>query len=95
MGFQRHDITAEPLSAHRLFETQDIDLAREFVTQKFCDHALMPGQAHHSFHTRHNHVAGRSVSLNYLRYSSEVRIDPGELDRFYLVQLPLQRHGNL
>ncbi|WP_157021065.1 helix-turn-helix domain-containing protein [Parasedimentitalea huanghaiensis] len=85
------DVSAEPLRAHRLFQTQDIDLARQFVTQKFCDHDLVPTSSHHCFDTRHNHVAGQMLSLNYLKYSSEVSINPGELDRFYLIQVPI--HG--
>lgn len=95
MAHTARDISAEPLSAHRLFQTQDIDLAREFVTQKFCDHELVPGSFHQTFDTRHNHVAGHTVSLNYLSYSSEVSINPGELDRFYLIQVPIRGHAQV
>lgn len=90
MSLQTQDITPEPLSAHRLFQTSDIDEARQIVAQKFCAHRLTPGRAHRQFETRHNRVAGKSLSLNYLRYSAEVTIDPGELGRFYLIQIPLQ-----
>lgn len=79
----------EPLSAHPLFKTQDIDDARHRVAGKFCAHDLTPGPQHRRFEARHNHVAGQSLSLNYLSYGCEVAINPGELDRFYLIQLPL------
>ncbi len=88
----------EPLAAFRLFETGDLDDAREFVGRTFCPHRLdlsAPGQR---LNTAHNHVRGRSLSLNFLRYGAEVNIEPGELTHFYLIQIPLQgaaaiRHG--
>ncbi|MFK7880644.1 hypothetical protein [Roseobacter sp.] len=38
---------------------------------------------------RHNHVAGEHVSINYLHYGTDVEIDPGMLEDFYLLQVPL------
>ncbi len=81
---------AEPLSAHRLFQTRDIETAREEVARKFCDHELIPGKTYNNFEVCHNHAQGLSLSLNYLRYGSDVHINPGELSQFYLVQVPLQ-----
>ncbi len=82
--------TSEPLRAHRLFQTRDIDLARRNVARKFCSHELLPGSSHRDFETCHNHVAGGMLSLNYLRYGCDISINPGELGDFYLVQLPLR-----
>lgn len=82
--------SSEPLSAHPLFHTGDIDRARVNVARKFCAHDLTPGRGHHGFEARHNHVAGHSLSLNYLSYGCEVSINPGELEHFYLIQLPLE-----
>lgn len=83
-------IQAEPLSAHRLFRTTDIDIARKTVAGKFCSHDLIPGAGHKQFEVCHNYAEGQSLSLNYLRYGSDVTINPGELTGFYLVQVPLR-----
>lgn len=80
---------AELLSAHRLFQTTDVDAARAAVAQKFCAHDLLPGSNHRQFDVCHNHVAGAGLSLNYLRYGCDVKINPGELTHFYLIQIPL------
>lgn len=85
-----HANTPEPLNAHRLFQTTDVDLARATVAQKFCDHELTPGSAHKDFAAHHNYVAGKNLSLNYMRYGCDVTINPGELTNFYLVQIPLR-----
>ena len=81
--------TSEPLQSHRLFKTQDVDEARHIVGGHFCSHKLIPGSLHKDFEACHNRAAGNMLSLNYLRYTSETVIKPGELDQFYLVQLPL------
>ncbi|KIC10307.1 AraC family transcriptional regulator [Leisingera sp. ANG-M1] len=79
----------EPLRAWRQFHSRDVDETRALVARKFCDHRLQPKGQAGSFATRYNHVGGRNLSLNYLSYGSAVQIDPGELQDFYLVQLPL------
>jgi len=81
--------TDEPLSAHRLFHTREIEHARHVVSQKFCAHKLTPGATHRHFDTCHNHAAGLSLSLNYLHYGCDISIDPGELGEFYLIQIPI------
>lgn len=81
--------SCEYLGAHRLFETQSVEEAREAVAQKFCDHRLELNNGSKGVAVRHNHVAGCATSLNYLTYGSDVMIDPGALQSFYLVQVPL------
>ncbi len=93
MACQNHNISVDPLNTHHLFRTRDIDEARHVVSAKFCDHKLIPGDTPEAFETCHNRASGRSLSLNFLRYSSEVAIDPGELTDFYLVQIPLRGHA--
>lgn len=90
MSYANHETMPEPLNAHRLFQTTDVDLARATVARKFCDHELTPGVTHRDFAANHNHVAGKTLSLNYMRYGCDVTINPGELTNFYLVQLPLR-----
>lgn len=78
-----------PLSKHRLFHTQDVDEARARVAEVYCDHKLHVAKAKR-VDACHNHVALGSVSLNYMQYGADVHIEPGYLDSFYLLQLPLQ-----
>lgn len=79
----------EPLRAWRQFEGHDFDQVRALVAGKFCDHSLRPLGAPQNTSMRYNHVRGQALSLNYLSYGSAVEINPGELQDFYLVQLPV------
>jgi AraC-like DNA-binding protein len=87
-----------PLDTYRLFESTDLDEAREMVARTFCDHRLSQVRSGDRFDARHNHVAGNCFSLNYIRYGADVEIEPGELGSFYLIQIPIRgaatiRHG--
>lgn len=79
----------EPLRAWRQFHSRDIDEVRALVARKFCDHRLQPEGPSRGTGARYNHVRGQALSLNFLSYGSAVQIDPGELQDFYLVQMPL------
>lgn len=80
---------SEYLMNHPLLRTDDLDEARQRVTEKFCDHRLHRSSRFDHLAVVHNHVAGRHVSINYLHYGADVRIDPGMLQDFYLLQVPL------
>lgn len=81
----------EPLAAFRLFGTRQVDVARDVIGRTFCPHRLEPScHTLARFETRHNHVAGNFLTLNHLGYGGQVEIDPGLLDHFYLVQIPLE-----
>lgn len=89
---------AQPARAARLAGfsrvfTTDLDEAAESIGRIFCPHALDPLQ--HSwpdFHALHNCAAFDGFSVNYVSYGGSVAIDPGCLDRFFLLQIPL--HGS-
>ncbi len=83
--------TAEPLAHRRLFHTGDLDQARAIVAGKFCDHRLDIAATPNRFDACHHRAEGRAASLNYIRYGADVKINPGELGSFYLIQIPL--HG--
>jgi AraC-like DNA-binding protein len=78
-----------PLSGHVLFQSSDLDFARERVAQKFCRHRLDLIGERTAFCATHNHVAGGMISLNYISYGADVLIDPRELGDFYLIQMPI------
>lgn len=79
----------EPLSKRRLFQTAQLDEARAIVAEKFCDHRLNIESDAAMFDACHHRAEGRAASLNYIRYGADVRIEPGELGSFYLIQIPL------
>ena len=78
-----------PLRSHALFETDNLDCAREKVAQKFCNHRLDIIGNGSSFHAAHHYAPGAMISLNYIAYGADVLIDPDELDNFYLIQIPI------
>lgn len=78
-----------PLSSHVLFQSDDLDCARERVAQKFCRHRLDIIGNRRAFRAAHHHAAGDMISLNYISYGADVLIDPGELEDFYLIQIPV------
>ncbi|MCV2892769.1 AraC family transcriptional regulator [Lentibacter sp. XHP0401] len=89
---------AIPLSDHELFSSCDLDEARERVAQIYCPHRLET-MGDETFLARHNHVRGHKISINYMEYGARTRIVPGELERFFLLQIPLLgtaqiRNGN-
>lgn len=76
------------LTEHPLFATTDLDDARESVARVFCPHRLEISRARH-IDAVHNRVDFKGFSLNYLQYGADVEIEPGSLERFYLLQIPL------
>ena len=80
---------AELLKEHNLFRTTHLDEARSEVARDFCPHSLTTTNREEKLKTVHNRITLGDVTLNYLDYGAEVRITPGELNSFYLVQIPL------
>lgn len=79
----------EPLARYNLFRTADLDEAREQVARVFCPHRLKITGERGRFRTVQNHVDTGLLSLSYIGYGADVEIEPGELDTFYLIQIPL------
>ncbi|MCI5076064.1 AraC family transcriptional regulator [Oricola sp.] len=98
MQFRRETIdgsvhpAGSPLAGHPLFASNDLDEAREKVARVFCPHKLdVVGKG--NLRAEHNRVPGENLSLNYLEYGAKTLISPGELQSFYLVQIPLNGHA--
>jgi len=83
-------LSAAPrLAAYGRVATHDVDEAAEQIGRIFCPHGLQPKAATaRDFLALHNCAAFDGFSINYVAYGGEVMIDPGCLDRFFLVQLP-------
>ncbi|WP_407187932.1 AraC family transcriptional regulator [Bradyrhizobium centrosematis] len=81
---------AERLADFARVTTDDVDEAAEAIGRIFCPHDLKPAQARAAgFSARHNCAAFDGFSINYVAYGGSVCIDPGCLERFFLVQVPL------
>jgi AraC-like DNA-binding protein len=80
-----------PLSRFAAVDTRSPDAAREAIGRIFCPHFLNPvGRNTEAFHARHHTALQTDYSVNFVAYGSTVDIDPGELSRFFLLQLPLK-----
>lgn len=84
-----------PLRRFELASSADVDNARSTVAEAFCRHQLSPIDTSDGFAAQFNGVQLGSVGLYYLDYGSTVRIDPRELDDFYLVQIPLAGYASI
>jgi len=81
--------SALPLARYTVFATDDLDEARDRVARIFCPHVLALEGRGARLAARHHHAPLGAVSLNYVDYGGPVTIEPGALDRFFLVQIPL------
>jgi AraC-like DNA-binding protein len=84
------------LAAYSRVHTTDVDEAAEAIGRIFCPHALDPLE--HSwpdFHALHNCAGFDGLSVNYVAYGGSVSIDPGCLDRFFLLQLPIRGRAKI
>ena len=70
--------------------TACVDDAADAIGRIFCPHELKPvGRSDAEFYAQHNCAAFEGFSINYVAYGGSVSIDPGCLDGFFLLQLPL------
>ena len=71
--------------------TTSVDAAADQIGRIFCPHELEPLRAASpGFFARHNCADFDGFSINYVAYGGSVVIDPGCLERFFLVQIPLR-----
>ncbi|KJC45041.1 transcriptional regulator [Bradyrhizobium sp. LTSP885] len=73
--------------------TTRVDDAAEAIGRIFCPHHLTPVErSERDFFALHNCADFDGFSVNYVAYGGSVSINPGCLDRFFLLQMPL--HGS-
>lgn len=78
------------LLAPPLFESQDPDQTRDFVSRIFCAHRFDVLDNRYPFYTAVTHVQIGRISINSFSYGANVSIDPGHLEDFYLLQMVLE-----
>jgi AraC-like DNA-binding protein len=70
--------------------TTDLDEAREEVARAFCPHRLELLDPARGLDAIHNSAPVGSASFSFLRYGGPVRVTPGRLGTFFLVNIPLR-----
>ena len=75
-----------------LLQSSDLEEVRAGVGRIFRPHGLELAAGSRSLLGRMHHARCGDLSLNLLDYGSEVTIDPGRLESFFLLQIPV--HGN-
>ncbi len=78
------------LAAFSRVSTDSIDDAMDGIGRIFCPHDLSPvHRTSADFYAQHNTAAFDGVSVNYVSYGGSVAIDPGCLESFFLLQIPI------
>jgi AraC-like DNA-binding protein len=86
----QHDPTAR-LAAFNRVSTDSVDAAADAVGRIFCPHRLTPEhRTSPDFFALHNSAVFGGFSVNYVAYGGSVSIDPGCLERFFLLQIPVR-----
>lgn len=78
-----------------LFHTNDLDEAREKVADIYRPHKLDFKRANKKLDTSFYHIPLVKTSINWLGYGSDMVVNPGELEDFFLVQMPTRGGGDV
>ncbi len=78
-----------------LFHTRDLDEAREKVADVYRPHKLDYKHYDKRLNTWFYHIPLVSSSLNCLGYGSDMVVNPGELEDFFLIQTPIRGGGDV
>ncbi|MFY9476237.1 MAG: AraC family transcriptional regulator [Aquabacterium sp.] len=79
----------------QLFASNDVQETRALVARVMKPHALNITGGRQRLQARMHHLALGDVSVSRLCYGAEVSIEPGELDDFFLVMMPLQGNAQV
>lgn len=72
----------------RLFDTADVDEARDVCARVFNPHRLSLRGPGHRLRAQMDHLPLGGVSLNRLSWGAPVAVDPDRLGNYYLISLP-------
>lgn len=79
----------------QLFASRDLLQTRSAVGSVMKPHDLRVRSARQQVNARMHHMSFGGISLNRLRYGADVDIEPGSLDDFYLIQMPLSGQAQI
>lgn len=83
------DRPAPLLADFRLFHTSDPEEARIRMSRVFCDHRLRVLGGRQRIDAEICYRPIRGIGIGCMRYGANVEIDPGQLETFALVQMPI------
>jgi AraC-like DNA-binding protein len=78
-----------------LFHTRDLDEARDKVADVYTSHHLDHKRRNKPLDTWFYHSPMADSAINYLGYGSDMVVNPGELEKFFLVQTPVSGGGDV
>lgn len=81
--------------ARKLFASRDLHETRSMIARVMKPHELKPAGGCQRVEARMYHAGLGEVSLSRLCHGCEVDIDPGALQDFYLVMMPLAGHSRV
>lgn len=81
--------TRLPLDKHVLFTSTSLDEVRD-RTAEVLSRCFLQVRGGYAFSARHHYVGLNALSLNYIQYGSATTIEPGLLDDFYALLIPLE-----
>lgn len=87
----RTDAAAEQALRHwRVMHSEDLEQARDHIARVYKPHELAVEGRQQCLQARmHHRPLGPALGVNRLAHGAAVRIDPDQLDDFFLVQMPL------
>lgn len=77
------------------FTSHDAEEVRQQVSRIFCDHDLKVVGKSQALNTQIHFRRGNRVSYGRMLYGATVDIEPGNLDDFYLIQIPVAGHETI
>lgn len=78
-----------PLGRHELFRSNELDFTRDIVGRIFAPHRLELIGPHATLDAWMRTRRLRDLTVSCITYGGDVYIDPGELDTFFVVQMPM------
>ena len=78
-----------------IFTSGSLEQVREEVSAMYKPHLLDIHGRGSKLNARLHSVALGKVRFNRLKYGAEVVIDPGNLEQFYLIQMPVSGHADI
>ena len=72
-----------------LFRTSDLDEARDRVSRVFCSHRLQVVGERRQIGAEMYYRKIRGIGVGRMRYGASVAIEPGRLESFALIQMPI------